>query len=243
VSKTLFAKTKSFVSYPSFPAPLDSYLIQQTNIKLLDMLKRTKGRLLLTLLVITGLAGTLKESSISQKERKSAINLMKDTKNDVFNAIKGLSKVQVNFKPAQDQLSIKECTYRIAISEKKLWDILESNMKVPTNGDKRAEIRMTDEQLIKVSEDRSGKVKIAEPLESKKMHYRTLDDALSDFKSQRANHIKYLKTSTEDLRNHVVQMPFGWIDCYQLCLMIAAQSNRYRQQIDEIKANPNFPKQ
>jgi len=53
------------------------------------MLKRTKGLLLLTLLVITGLAGTLKDSIISQKERKSAISLMKDTKADVIKSVKG----------------------------------------------------------------------------------------------------------------------------------------------------------
>jgi len=44
------------------------------------MLKRTKGLLLIALLVITGLAGTLKDSTISQKERKSAINLAKEVK-------------------------------------------------------------------------------------------------------------------------------------------------------------------
>src|SRR5258708_8663733 len=146
------------------------------------MLKRTKGRLLLTLLVITGLAGTLKETSISQKERKSALGLMKDTKNDVFKVVKGLSKAQVNFKPSQDQLSIKECTYHIANSEKKLWEILENNMKASTNGDKRSEISMTDEELIQTAEDRSDKIKMAEPLQSKNIHYKTPNEPLNNFK-------------------------------------------------------------
>jgi hypothetical protein len=66
------------------------------------MLKRTKGRLLLTLLVITGLAGTLKDASISKKERKSAVSLMKDTKSDVINSVKGLSDAKLNFKAAPD---------------------------------------------------------------------------------------------------------------------------------------------
>jgi hypothetical protein len=123
------------------------------------MLKRTKGLLLLTLLVITGLAGTLKDSIISQKERKSAVNLMKDTKADVIKSVKGLSDAQINFKPAPDRWSVKECVYHIAIAEKNLWDLLEGSMKASANPEKRSEIKLTDEQLIKIMEDRSNKVK------------------------------------------------------------------------------------
>ena len=206
------------------------------------MLKRTKGRLLLTLLVITGLAGTLKDTSLSHKERKSAMSLMKDTKVAALKSVKGLSKAQLNFKAAPDRWSVKECMYHIAISEKNLWDMLEASMKGAANPEKRSEIKMTDEQIIKMMEDRSFKVKTAEPFEPKNTPYKTLDDALSAFKSRRADHIKYIKTTTEDLRNHVVQMPFGSLDCYQLCLMMASHSNRHTQQIEEVKADPNFPK-
>src|SRR5580765_9004749 len=106
------------------------------------MLKRTKGRLLLTLLVITGLAGTLKDTSLSHKERKSAMTLMKDSKTSALKSIKGLSNTQLNFKPASDRWSIKECMYHIAISEKNLWDMLETSLKGPANPEKRAEIKM-----------------------------------------------------------------------------------------------------
>ena len=206
------------------------------------MLKRTKGRLLLTLLVITGLAGTIRESSISKKERKSVISLMKDSRADVLKAVKGLSDIQLNYKPAPDHWSIKECTYHIAISEKNLWDMLENTMKASANAEKRSEIKVTDEQLIKMIEDRSTKVKTVAPFEPQNTPYKSLDEALDDFKSRRAEHIKYLKSTTEDLRNHVVQMRFGWIDCYQLGLMIAAHSNRHLQQINEVKADAGFPK-
>ena len=206
------------------------------------MLKRTKGCLLLTLLVITGLAGTLKDTSLSHKERKSAMTLMKDTKATALKSIKDLSLAQLNFKAAPDKWSVKECIYHIAISEKNLWDMLEASLKGPANPEKRSEIKMTDEQLIKMIEDRNTELKTTEPFELKNKPYKTLGDALSAFKSRRTDHIKYIKTTTEDLRNHIVQMPFGSLDCYQLCLMMASQSNRYTQQIDEMKTDPNFPK-
>lgn len=207
------------------------------------MLKRTQGRLLLTLLVITGLAGTLNNTSLSGKERKSAINLMKDTRSDVFKSVKGLSDAQLNFKPTPDRWSVKECVYHIALSEKNLWDLLEKTMKAPANPEKRAEIKITDEEIIAGVESRDKKVKTIETLEPKNAPYKSVGEALESFKNYRTDHIKYMKSTTEDLRNHVVQMSFGWLDCYQLCLMIAAHSTRHSKQIDEVKADPNFPKQ
>ena len=205
------------------------------------MQKRKYGYILLTLLVISGLAGTPSDNTLSKKERKYVVDLMKDTRADVLKSIKDLSEAQLNFKSAKDQWSVKECVYHIAISEKNLWNMIETSMKTPANPEKRSEIKVTDEQLVKMLQDRSFKVKTVEQFEPKNTPYKSLDEALTDFKINRASHIKYVKSTTEDLRNHVVQMPFGWLDCYQVCLMISAHSNRHTQQINEVKKTAGFP--
>ncbi len=205
------------------------------------MIKRTVGRSLLALLVVTGFAGTANDNSLSKMERKYAITLMKDTKEDAILSVKTLSDAQLNFKAAPDKWSAKECMYHIAVSEKLLWGMMENSMKAPANPEKRKEIKVTDEQFVKMIEDRTNKVKTQEPFEPKNTGYNSLDEALDDFKKNRMDHIKYLKSTTADLRNHVVQMPFGMIDCYQLCLMIGAHSNRHTQQINEVKASSGFP--
>jgi len=207
------------------------------------MRKRKYGYILLTLLVVSGLAGIPTDNSLTQKERKLAGDLMKSTKTDVAKSVKGLSETQLNFKAAPDKWSVKECVYHIAISEKNIWGMLEATMKAPANPEKRSEIKMTDEQLIKTMEDRSFKVKTSEQFEPKNTPYKSLDEALSDFKNTRSDHIKYTKSTTEDLRNHVAQTPMGWIDCYQIILFMSAHSNRHTQQINEVKAEANFPKQ
>ena len=206
------------------------------------MLKRTLGRALLILLVVTGLAGIENDTAPSKQERKTAVSLLKETRADVLNTIKGLSETQLNFKASPEKWSVKECMYHIAISEKNLWAIMEGAMKSQANPEKRAEIKITDEQLIEMMEDRSSKVKTVESFEPKSTPYQYLDDAVNAFKVMRADHIKYMKSTTEDMRNHVVQMPFGWLDCYQLCLMIASHSNRHMQQMKEVIADTDFPK-
>lgn len=207
------------------------------------MLQRTKGRLLLALLVITGLAGTLNNSAISGKERKTSASLMKESRAALLKAVKGLSDAQLNFRPSPDQWSVKECVYHIAVSEKNIRALMAATMKQPANPDKRAEIKFSDEEFVAMMKNRESKVKTGEMFEPKNTPYLTLEAALADFKASRNEHIKYIRSTTEDLRNHVVQMPFGWVDCYQLTLMIGAHTERHLQQIGEIKADPRFPKQ
>lgn len=205
------------------------------------MLKRTTGRFLITALVITGLAGTVKNNALTKPERKYAADLMKDTYKDVVKATKGLSEAQVNFKPSAESWSVKEIVYHIAATENELWNMLEGVMKSPANPEKRTEIKASDEDVVKNVNDRSTKYKTSEKFDPKNIPYKSLDEALADFKSGRSALIKYIKTSTEDMRNHVVQMPVGWVDAYQFCLFIAAHSSRHTQQMEEVKASPGFP--
>ena len=206
------------------------------------MLKRTKGRLLIALLVVTGLAGTIHSDTLTQKERKYALKEIKDSKNDVLKSVKGLSEIQMIFKSAPNQLSIKECIYDIVISENNIWQLLEGTMKAPANPEKIHEIKINDEQLVNMIKDQANNIETQDLFEIKSAPWKSLTEALDEFKIKRSDHIKYMKSTTEDLRNHVVRLPFGWIDCYQLYLMIGAISNRYMQQVNKIKTNPDFPK-
>jgi hypothetical protein len=206
------------------------------------MLKRTKGRILLTLLVITGLAGTLNDSALTAKERKFAVNHFKDSKNELLKNVKGLSEEQLNFKATPTSWSIVECFYHITLTEKGLWGMFESNMKGAATPEKRSLVKNKDEEIPRLVNDRTNKVQAPEPFRPDKATWKDLDDAMTEFKKNRNEHIKYVKTTTEDLRNHVFELPGAVMDGYQMLLFIAAHSERHTQQIKEIKANPGFPK-
>jgi len=204
--------------------------------------RKTYHYLLLLFIVFSGLAGTPTDDALSKKERKFSADLMKNTKTDLQNAIKSLSQAQLDYKPASDRWSVKECVYHIAVSEKNLWVMLEKSMKEPATPEKKKDLKVTDEQVVKMIEDRTNKVKTFPAFEPQNTGYKSLDDAINDFKVNRTAHIKYIKATSEDMRNHFVQMPFGLLDCYQLSLMIASHTNRHTQQLNEVKADPGFPK-
>jgi len=204
--------------------------------------RKTYNYLLLLFIVFSGLAGTPTNDVLSKKERKFAAEHMKNTKVELQDAIKGLSAAQLTYKTSADKWSVQECVYHIAISEKTLWTMLETSMNAGPTPEKKKDLKVTDEQVIKMTEDRTNKVKTFSALEPQNTPYKSLDEAINDFKTTRAAHIKYIKATSEDLRNHFVQMPFGLLDCYQLTLLISSHTDRHVQQLNEVKTAAGFPK-
>lgn len=182
------------------------------------------------------------DNTISKKERSYATKLLKDTEKGVFEQVKGLTPAQLTFKPAPDRWSVEECVKHIAKTEEVLWQMMDSVMKNTANPDKRSEIKLTDEQVVQRIEDRTNKVKTTEKLMPENIPLKDTKEALESFMKNRDKLIEYVKSTNDDLRNHVATMPFGSIDNYQVILFIAAHSNRHTQQIMEVKADPNFPK-
>ncbi len=206
------------------------------------MRKRKWGYMLLAALVVSGIAGTPGNDTLSKAERKIAINYFKDSRARVMKATKGLSEEQLNFKPSPDAWSIKECVYHITLSENNLWTWFEGLVKSPANPGKRTEIKVSDEQVFQMVESRERKVKTMEPFEPKNAKWTSTQQALDEFKQARNEHVQYARTTTETLRDHVTDTPLGAIDAYQLLLFISGHTNRHVAQMEEVKAAPGFPK-
>ncbi|MBI1341458.1 MAG: DUF664 domain-containing protein [Terrimonas sp.] len=206
------------------------------------MRKRKFGYVLLFLLVVSGFAGMSTNNSLTKDERKFASNHLKETRNDLFKVLKGLSEEQLNYKASPDRWSVKECAYHIALSENNLWNWIENMIKTPANPERRPDIKTTDAALIKGIENRDTRVKTQESFEPKNAPWKSLPAALAAFKDARNKHITYIKTTTEDLRNHIADSPIGALDAYQMVLFLSAHTNRHLQQIEEVMADPKFPK-
>ena len=183
-----------------------------------------------------------KPVGLTDAERKSAIDLLQQTENGVEQAIAGLSEAQLNFKPAPDKWSVSDCVKHIAVTEGGLWQMTDGVIKAAANPEKRSEIKATDEQVVQMIESREHKVKTAPPMEPQNTPYKSMQEALASFKENRGKLIEYVKTTNDDLRNHVAILPMGTYDTYQMVLFIAAHSKRHTDQIAEVKADPNFPK-
>ena len=199
---------------------------------------------LLLIPMLAFLAFTITEpKSLEKKERKFAKDFLKDTRSDLVKTVKGLSDAQLKFKTAPDRWSVEECVKHIAAAEMALRQMLDGSLKQPATPEKRSEVKVSDEALIKMIEDRSHKAQAPEQLRPENTPFKTEDEALSSFKDNREKLVDFVKNTNEDLRNHLLDMPVGKIDAYQMVLFISAHSNRHTQQIKEVMADANFPKQ
>ena len=179
---------------------------------------------------------------LTKKEREDAASYFKETQKAVADEIKGMSENQLRWKPADSVWSITDCVEHIALSEKNLFDWAMGTLKAEANPSKRAELKRSDEEIKRTITDRSFRVKTREgfiPMGQ----FGDAKQTLKVFDERREGLIKYIKETKDDLRNHFAESPFGLVDTYQLLLFLSAHTKRHTLQIEELKANLNFPKQ
>lgn len=181
------------------------------------------------------------DTPLTEKERKYALDLLKTTHTDLEKAVQGLSDAQLNFKANDTSWSVDGCVKHIAVSEKILWGAVEEGMKKPVNPAKRADIKVTDEQLVGFMEGRSTKIKTMDAMKPENTEFKSTAEALASIKESRKKIIDFIGSTKEDMRNHVIELPFGSYDAYQVVLIIGSHSNRHTQQLNDVKASAGFP--
>jgi uncharacterized damage-inducible protein DinB len=199
-------------------------------------------RRLATLLSVILLAGaTAYAQSLAQADRERGVKYLETTRKNILTATEGLSEAQWNFKPAPDRWSVAEVTEHIAASEDMLFGLTtEKVMKAPPRPEGE-DIKAIDEMVLARVSDRTKKAQAPESLKPTN-RYGSPDAALKHFVESRDRTIAFLQ-KTDDLRAHAMDSPLGKkLDAYQWILYISAHTERHTKQINEVKADPNFPK-
>lgn len=198
-------------------------------------------KLLMLVVVLTSMNFTVADSTLTDAERTAAAKLLEETKETILKKVKGLTPAQLNFKATPETWSVAECVEHIAISENNIFGFCQASLKDPADPSKRSEVKFADDAVVTMIADRSKKVKTSEAFVPSGK-FGSFEGSLKEFKEKRENIVKYVKTTSDDLRNHYNDFPFGKLDAYQTILFMAAHSKRHTDQIAEIMADPNFPK-
>ncbi len=180
--------------------------------------------------------------SVDPADRDRAMKYLEATKKGVLDATKGLSEAQWNFKPAADRWSVAQVMEHIAASEDMLFGLVtEKIMKAPPRPE-AADVKAIDEMVLTRVTDRSRKAQAPQELVPTN-RYGSPDASTKHFVESRARTADFLQ-KTPDLRAHAADSQLGAkLDAYEWILFIAAHSERHTKQLNEVKADPNFPKQ
>lgn len=187
------------------------------------------------------IATSARAQEVTQAEKQRALTYLESTRSNILAATKGLSEAQWNFKPAPDRWSIAQVMEHIAASEDYIRDgLIKEKVMVSAAGPPDRDVKKIDDAVVMMVPDRSHKAQAPDALVPNN-RFGSPEGSLKHFIESRAATEQYLKT-TSGLRDHVMDGPVGKMDGYEFILFIAAHSERHTKQIEEVKADPNFPK-
>jgi hypothetical protein len=179
---------------------------------------------------------------LTPEERAKAVQELTGTRDYFSKAVAGMREEQLDFKAGADKWSIRQCMEHIALSEKMLFGWVSAVMAQPAEPAKKDSVKVTDEIVLKGVTDRSTKFQAPEMLQPAGK-FPSAGAAADAFYTDRDKLIAFMKTTEMDMRNHFMQHPaLGWIDTYQGILLLSAHTRRHTLQIEEVKADPRFPK-
>lgn len=178
---------------------------------------------------------------VTDEQRAYAIDVLNTTRDSLRRSLAGLTDAQLAYRPSPDRWSIAECVEHIALVEAGIFGGIQKGMSYPANPDKRADIRVSDVDVIKAVRSRAVTLPAPDAFVPTG-RFGDTTGALQAFEQQRQVAIDYVSTVTDDLRTHYFRhIALGWLDIYQAILLLAAHSERHRKQIEEVKSSPDFP--
>jgi hypothetical protein len=181
---------------------------------------------------------------MTAEERDATLKLFQTTHDNFLKSIAGLSEKQWKFKPAPDRWSVAEVAEHITVSETTIMGLIQHPlMQSPAAPEKRELVKGKDQLILEKVPDRSHKAQAPEMLRPTG-RWATEADLTKAFEEARKANMEYVRTTNDDLRDHFFAHPvFGPLDGYQWLLLLATHSARHTAQIEEVKADPNFPKE
>ena len=182
-------------------------------------------------------------TTLTPEERDAALKLYQTTHDNFIKSISGLSQKQWTFKPAPDRWSVAEVAEHITVSETTIMGLIQHPlMQSPAAPDKREQVKGKDQLILQRMPDRSHKAQAPEMLRPTG-RWATEADLAKAFEDARKANMEYVRTTNDDLRDHFFDhRVFGTLDGYQWLILLASHSARHTAQIEEVKADPNFPK-
>jgi uncharacterized damage-inducible protein DinB len=183
-------------------------------------------------------------SAAAHKDKKFLLDYLKKTRQDFLNSIKGLREAQWKYKASPEHWSIAETAEHITLSEDFIRGMIQDKvMKSPeATPEQKAKATLPDEEVIAKITDRSKKAKAPEPLKPTNK-WANAKEIQAEFNKRRDATVAYAKSTPDsELRNHVSQSPLGDVDGYQFLLFLSAHTKRHTAQIEEVKADPGYPR-
>jgi len=193
-------------------------------------------RIAILVLVATVSSARLPAAPLTAIERQHLVAHLETTAAWLADEVTGLTAAQIAFQPDTDAWSIAQVVDHLVVVAPIYWRDLQAALERPAGARTSA---MSDADVLWYGIDRTRREQ-AIPGERPAGDLRDLSTALATYRKHHDRLLQYIRTTSDDLRGHIVQRQ--GCDAYQWALLISTHEQRHILQIREIKANPRFPK-
>ena len=176
-------------------------------------------------------------------DREFALKSLDDSRERLLGTLLGLSREQLEYRPAADRWSVAENLEHIIVTEKFVLGRLESPVRQTPDMPTHSRWAGRDAPFVKkLSEAREDRFQAPEPL--RPISRWPIETLVVEFEAARVLSREFAASTQLDLRSRFFRHPapeIGEIDGYQLLLLIGAHSDRHLAQSKAVMASPGFP--
>jgi hypothetical protein len=176
-------------------------------------------------------------------DREIALKSLDDSRERLLGTLQGLSREQMEYRPAPDRWSVAENLEHIILTERFVLGRLDDPVQPAPDPSKHSRWEGRDEAFVsKLAEGREDRFTAPEALHPTGRW--STETLVAEFDAARVLSRAFAASTQLNLRSRIVRHPappIGEIDAYQLLLMIGAHSDRHRAQCEEVIASPGFP--
>lgn len=180
---------------------------------------------------------------MTAEDRAKVIKLLNDSHKHTLDLLEGLSEEQLKFKSAPGKWSALEVAEHIYLAEGLLFGAVNGALAAKENPEWETKTKGKTEFLERVMVSRDRKATAPENIvPSGKL---TRDEVIVKLKEARAKTLKFTDETKLPLKAHTLDHPFpvfNTLNAYQWLIYIPLHNIRHNKQIEEVKADPNFPK-
>jgi hypothetical protein len=179
---------------------------------------------------------------VEASEREFVVNSLAEKRERLLAAVQGLTPEQRQYRPAPDCWSVEDCIEHLVLVETRVGASIERALNSPAEPEKAATVVGKESRMLRAVPDRSTRVKGPEAV-MPTGRWPSLEELLAEFHKARERSIQFAAGTDADLRNHFFpHIVFGDLDCYQWLVFLAVHCERHVLQIEEVKADVNYPK-
>ena len=193
-------------------------------------------RIAILVLIATVSTARLPAAALTAAERQHLVAHLEMSAAWLADEVTGLTPAQIAFQPDPDAWSIAQVVDHLVVVAPIYWRDLQAALERPAGARNSA---MSDADVLWYGIDRTRREQ-AIPGERPAGDLRDMPAALATYRKHHDRLLQYIRTTSDDLRGHIVQRQ--GCDAYQWALLISTHEQRHILQIREIKAHPRFPK-